>query len=106
MMELALVLLMGAVTALVLYRLISRPILRQNPPERANEKPGTTAENGTRHRARAARLLAKAVASEAAAQLATDRAIKQAYLDIAKQWRELADQAEGLDNSAPDRHRS
>ena len=55
---------------------------------------------------RAARLLAKAVASEAAAQLATDRAIKQAYLDIAKQWRELADQAEGLDNSAPDRHRS
>jgi len=55
---------------------------------------------------RAARLLAKAIASEAAAQLATDRAIKQAYLDIAKQWRELTDQAEGLDNSAPDRHRS
>jgi hypothetical protein len=48
----------------------------------------------------------RAVASEAAAQLATDRAIKQAYLDIAKQWRELADQAEVLDNSAPDRHRS
>jgi hypothetical protein len=41
-----------------------------------------------------------------AGQLATNPAIKQAYLDVAKQWRELAERVELLDNSAPDRLRS
>jgi len=49
---------------------------------------------------RVARFRAKAAACGMAAQLAGDPSIKQTYLDMAKQWRELSEQVEMLDEKS------
>jgi hypothetical protein len=49
---------------------------------------------------RAARFRAKAAECEQASTLASDRNVKQTYLDMAKQWRDLAEQVEVLDRSS------
>jgi len=50
---------------------------------------------------RAQRYMAKGLECELAAKSAADRNVRAIYLDLARQWRQLAFQAEMLDREHP-----